>query len=87
MLDMLESWRSATHADVNKIALGMSGGPRACAAAHRSRRYRPVAMQIFAFGAIPPREVVVRLLVAAHRVDRVRNRQARERFVMEDAHR
>ena len=45
-------------ANVNKIGFRMCGGLDAYEAAIANRRFRPVAMSIFASGAISPREVI-----------------------------
>jgi hypothetical protein len=45
-------------ANVNKIGFRMCGGVRAYEEAIAQRRFRPVAMSIFASGAISPREAV-----------------------------
>ena len=45
-------------ANVNKIGFRMCGGVAAYEQAIANRRFRPIAMSIFASGAIPPREAV-----------------------------
>jgi hypothetical protein len=45
-------------ANINKIGFRMCGGTEAYEDAIANRRFRPVAMSIFASGAIPPREAV-----------------------------
>jgi hypothetical protein len=45
-------------ANVNKIAFRMSGGLEAYERAFRERRFRPIAMSVFASGAIPPEEAL-----------------------------
>ena len=45
-------------ANVNKIGFRMCGGKAAYEHAIATRRFRPIAMSIFASGAIPPREAV-----------------------------
>jgi hypothetical protein len=45
-------------ANINKLGFRMSGGLEAYEEAIASRRFRPIAMSIFASGAIPPREAV-----------------------------
>ena len=44
--------------NINKIGFRMCGGAEAYEAALRERRFRAVAMSVFASGAIPPREAV-----------------------------
>jgi len=44
--------------NMNKIGFRMSGGLRAYEEAIATRKFRPIAMSIFASGAIPPREAV-----------------------------
>ena len=44
--------------NINKIGFRMCGGPEAYAAAMRERRFRAVAMSVYASGAIPPREAI-----------------------------
>ena len=48
-------------ANINKIGFRMSGGIEAYEKAIATRRFRPVAMSIFASGAIPPREAITYL--------------------------
>jgi hypothetical protein len=45
-------------ANINKIGFRMCGGVKAYEEAIASRRFRPVAMSIFASGAIAPREAI-----------------------------
>jgi hypothetical protein len=45
-------------ANINKIGFRMSGGFEAYEEALRDRRFRAVAMSVFASGAIPPREAL-----------------------------
>ena len=45
-------------ANVNKIGFRMCGGVKAYEDAIGQRRFRPVAMSVFASGAIPPREAI-----------------------------
>jgi hypothetical protein len=45
-------------ANINKIGFRMCGGPEAYENALRERRFRAVAMSVFASGAIPPREAI-----------------------------
>jgi hypothetical protein len=45
-------------ANVNKIGFRMCGGLESYEAALRERRFRAVAMSVFASGAIPPREAI-----------------------------
>ena len=45
-------------ANINKIAFRTPGGLQAYEAAIANRRFRPIAMSIFASGAIPAREAV-----------------------------
>jgi hypothetical protein len=45
-------------ANINKIGFRMCGGVKAYEEAIASRRFRPIAMSIFASGAIAPREAV-----------------------------
>jgi hypothetical protein len=45
-------------ANINKIGFRMSGGEAAYREVIRSGRCRPIAMSIFASGAIPPREAI-----------------------------
>jgi hypothetical protein len=44
--------------NLNKIGFRMSGGLEAYESAMREYRFRPVAMSVFASGAIPPREAL-----------------------------
>ena len=44
--------------NLNKIGFRMSGGIEAYQEAMRQHRFRPVAMSVFASGAIPPREAL-----------------------------
>jgi hypothetical protein len=44
--------------NLNKIGFRMSGGLEAYEKAMREHRFRPVAMSVFASGAIPPREAL-----------------------------
>ena len=44
--------------NINKIGFRMSGGLEAYNDALRSRRFRAIAMSVFASGAIPPREAI-----------------------------
>jgi hypothetical protein len=43
---------------INKIGFRMCGGREAYENAIRTRRFRPIAMSVFASGAIPPREAL-----------------------------
>lgn len=45
-------------ANINEIGFRMSGGVEAYEKAMRERRFRPVAMSVFASGAIPPRRAL-----------------------------
>lgn len=45
-------------ANINKIGFRMCGGVQAYEDAIANRRFRPIAMSIFASGAIPPREAI-----------------------------
>jgi hypothetical protein len=45
-------------ANINKIGFRMSGGIDAYDEALRSRTFRPIAMSVFASGAIPPEEAI-----------------------------
>ncbi len=45
-------------ANINKIGFRMCGGGPAYEAALRERRFRPMAMSVFASGAIPPAEAI-----------------------------
>ena len=45
-------------ANINKIGFRMSGGFEAYEAALRNRRFRAIAMSVFASGAIPPKEAI-----------------------------
>jgi len=45
-------------ANINKIGFRMSGGFEAYAAALRGRKFRAIAMSVFASGAIPPKEAI-----------------------------
>jgi hypothetical protein len=45
-------------ANINKLGFRMSGGLEAYETALRERRFRAVAMSVFASGAIPPREAI-----------------------------
>jgi hypothetical protein len=44
--------------NINKIGFRMCGGPEAVEAALRERRFRAVAMSVYASGAIPAREAI-----------------------------
>jgi hypothetical protein len=44
--------------NINKIGFRMCGGLEAYAAALRERRFRAVAMSVFASGAVPPQEAI-----------------------------
>ena len=61
LLDVLEEVGVANPivcANINKIGFRMCGGPDAYEAALRERRFRPMAMSVFASGAIPPAEAI-----------------------------
>ena len=61
MLDALESCgidNPIVCANINKIGFRMCGGLSKYEHAIATRRFRPVAMSIFASGAIPPREAI-----------------------------
>ena len=45
-------------ANINKIGFRMSGGVEAYDHALREREFRPIAMSVFASGAIPPEEAI-----------------------------
>mgnify|MGYP000906279980 CR=1 FL=1 len=44
--------------NINKIGFRMCGGFDAYASALRERRFRAIAMSVFASGAIPPKEAI-----------------------------
>lgn len=61
LLDMLEESgieNPIVCSNINKIGFRMSGGPAAYEEALRHRRFRAVAMSVFASGAIPAREAI-----------------------------
>jgi hypothetical protein len=61
LVDVLESVglkNPIVCANINKIGFRMSGGEAAYREVIRSGRCRPIAMSIFASGAIPPREAI-----------------------------
>ena len=58
VLDGLGIDNAIVCANVNKIGFRMCGGIEAYEAAIANRRFRPVAMSIFASGAISPREAI-----------------------------
>ncbi len=61
LLDVLEELQiedPIVCANINKIGFRMSGGFDAYELALRERRFRAVAMSVFASGAIPPREAI-----------------------------
>src|SRR5690606_13144433 len=45
-------------ANINKIGFRMSGGIEAYDKALREREFRPIAMSVYASGAIPPEEAI-----------------------------
>jgi len=57
-LDALGIENPIVCANINKIGFRMCGGARAYEQAIANRRFRPVAMSIFASGAISPREAI-----------------------------
>lgn len=61
LLDLLESIgleNPIICANINKVGFRMSGGAEAYSALLRERRFRAIAMSVFASGAIPPREAI-----------------------------
>lgn len=61
LLDLLEEVgieNPIVCANINKIGFRMSGGFEAYDTALRTRRFRAIAMSVFASGAIPPREAI-----------------------------
>jgi hypothetical protein len=61
LLDALESVgieNPIVCANINKIAFRMSGGLEQYERTIRERRFRPIAMSVFASGAIPPEEAL-----------------------------
>jgi hypothetical protein len=57
-LDALGIDNPVVCANINKIGFRMCGGIAAYENAIASRRFRPIAMSVFASGAIPPREAI-----------------------------
>jgi len=57
-LDALGIDNPVVCANINKIGFRMCGGVPAYESAIASRRFRPIAMSVFASGAIPPREAI-----------------------------
>jgi hypothetical protein len=61
LLDVLEELgidNPIVCSNINKIGFRMCGGIEAYEAALRERRFRAIAMSVFASGAIPPREAI-----------------------------
>jgi hypothetical protein len=61
LLDMLDSVgieNPIVCANINKVGFRMSGGVAAYTNALQSRRFRAIAMSVFASGAVPPREAL-----------------------------
>ena len=61
LLDALEKQGIANPivcSNINKIGFRMCGGFDAYARALRERKFRAIAMSVFASGAIPPREAI-----------------------------
>ncbi len=61
LLDVLESLgleNPIICSNINKVGFRMSGGIAAYAELLRQRRFRAIAMSVFASGAIPPREAI-----------------------------
>jgi hypothetical protein len=58
VLDKLGIENPIVCANINKIGFRMCGGIDAYEAALAQRKFRPIAMSIFASGAIPPREAI-----------------------------
>ena len=61
LLDVLEELQidnPIVCSNINKIGFRMCGGAAAYEAALRERRFRAVAMSVYASGAIPPREAI-----------------------------
>ncbi len=61
LLDVLEELgidNPIVCSNINKIGFRMCGGIEAYEAALRKRRFRAIAMSVFASGAIPPREAI-----------------------------
>jgi hypothetical protein len=58
VLDELEIDNPIVCSNINKIGFRMCGGIDAYQAALHERRFRAIAMSIFASGAIPPREAI-----------------------------
>ena len=58
VLDELQIDNPIVCSNINKIGFRMCGGPAAYEAALRERRFRAVAMSVYASGAIPAREAI-----------------------------
>lgn len=58
VLDELGIENPIVCANINKIGFRMSGGFDAYEAALRNRKFRAIAMSVFASGAIPPKEAI-----------------------------
>ena len=61
LLDMLDSLgieNPIVCSNINKVGFRMSGGIAAYTNALQSRRFRAIAMSVFASGAVPPREAL-----------------------------
>ncbi|MCC6509916.1 MAG: hypothetical protein IT423_12485 [Pirellulaceae bacterium] len=58
VLDELGIENPIVCSNINKIGFRMSGGFEAYAAALKERRFRAIAMSVFASGAIPPQEAI-----------------------------
>lgn len=58
VLDELEIENPIVCSNINKIGFRMCGGIAAYEAALRERRFRAIAMSVYASGAIPPREAL-----------------------------
>jgi hypothetical protein len=58
VLDALHIDNPIVCANINKIGFRMCGGVAAYERAIATRRFRPIAMSVFASGAIPPRDAI-----------------------------
>lgn len=57
-LEKVEIENPIVCSNINKIGFRMCGGVEAYEEALRERRFRPIAMSVFASGAIPPQEAI-----------------------------
>jgi hypothetical protein len=58
VLEELEIENPIVCSNINKLGFRMCGGIEAYETALRERRFRAIAMSVFASGAIPPREAI-----------------------------